>query len=109
MSDLGKYGWEHLRGETSDAALLKSQTFQKLHKAVIDDYAYGWIDWQREWADGRVLWHNGSNTLRYVLDMLVPSRNAVLVIVTNDGYLAKAQPEFFKLAESIVTELPKSK
>ena len=72
-------------------------------------YAYGWIDWQREWADGRVLWHNGSNTLWYALVMLVPSRNAVLVIVTNDGYLAKAQPEFFNLAESIVKELPKPK
>ena len=106
MQDLAMYGWQHLHGEQTNSSYLKSATFRKLHKAVMKDYAFGWIDWQRKWAEDRVLWHNGSNTFWYALVVLIPSRNAVIVIVTNDGYIAKAQPAFMSLAETITTALP---
>lgn len=106
MADLAKYGWEHLRGEQSDTALLKSGSWTRLHTSAIDDYAYGWMESKWDWADGRAIWHNGSNTMWYALLILVPSRNAVIVVVTNDGHLAKAQPAFFEFAEKIAGQLP---
>ena len=107
MADLGRYGWMHLQGETQDSSFLKSVTFQKLHQGGIGHYACGWVDQHKDWADGRILWHNGSNTMWYALMVLVPSRNAVVVVVTNDGYLEKADPAFMQLAEQITTKLPK--
>lgn len=104
ISDLARYGWVHLQGEKSDSAYLQTPTFKRLHQRVIGDYAYGWIDAHDKWADGRVLWHNGSNTYWYALLMIVPSRNAVAVIVTNDGYLKQVQPEFHKLARSMIID-----
>ena len=107
MRDLARYGWRHLQGESADGEYLKARTFQKLHQGFVDDYACGWVEWDRDWADGRVIWHNGSNTFWYALVMLVPSRNAVLVIVTNDGHISEAGPAFFNLAEKIVAALAK--
>ncbi|MEZ6062658.1 MAG: serine hydrolase domain-containing protein [Planctomycetaceae bacterium] len=106
MKDLAAYGWQHLHGETTPDGMLKADTFVKLHTPAAGDYGYGWVIWQRDWADGRLIWHNGSNTMWYTLLMLVPSRDAVIVVVTNDGNLADAQPAFFDLAESIVKVLP---
>lgn len=107
MGDLSRFGWEHLLGESSGTPLLKQETFQKLHAAAINDYAYGWVDWsERDWTGGRVIWHNGTNTMWYSVLMLIPSKNAVLVIVTNDGHLGQAPKAFFDLAESIVAKLP---
>ena len=108
MHDLARFGWEHRRGEREDTALLKAETFRKLHTGVKDDYACGWVEWDRDWADGRVIWHNGSNTFWYTLVALVPSRNAVIVIVTNDGNIEKAQPAFFEFTETITKQIPKN-
>ena len=107
MADLARYGWGHLQGETQDSPLLKSATFKKLHQGGAGQYACGWIDGDKDWADGRVLWHNGSNTMWYALLVLVPSRQAVVVVVTNDGHLEKAAPAFMDLTRQIVAELPK--
>lgn len=107
MHDLARYGWEHLQGEAGASPFLKESTFQKLHTAVLDDYACGWVDKPHDWADGRVLWHNGSNTFWYAELSLIPSRNAVLVIVTNEGNISGAQTEFAKLSQTITAILPK--
>lgn len=106
MRDLATYGWEHLRGEAGASSYLKQATFQKLHTAVLEDYACGWVNRQHDWADGRVIWHNGSNTFWYAEQWLVLSREAVVVIVTNDGNISGAQKEFAKLAEAITAMLP---
>lgn len=106
MNDLAKFGWEHLQGESTDTALLKRETFQKLHTPIISDYGCGWVSWKRNWAEGRMIWHNGSNTMWYSLLVLLPSKNAVIVIVTNDAYLQKVQPACFELTELIAHTLP---
>ena len=109
MSDLATFGWEHLRGETSATDLLKQETWQKLHAPVIDDYGYGWVNGHRELRGGRTLWHSGSNRSWYSLLTLVPSKNAVLVIVTNDGHMGKVTPAFFEVVDAIVPLLPDAK
>jgi CubicO group peptidase (beta-lactamase class C family) len=116
MADLSRFGWEHLQGENAElqgetgrSFLLKPETFRKLHRPVKDDYACGWVNAEYDWAAGRVLWHNGSNKMWYSLLMLIPSKNAVFVVVTNDGHISEAHAEFFKLAETVISRLPVQK
>ena len=109
MADLARFGWEHLEGEAGESKLLQQETFQKLHEPVMKNYACGWVNMQRDWAGGRFLWHNGSNTMWYSLLVLIPSKDAVLVFVTNDGDIAGAESRFFKLAETISSKLPDRK
>ena len=97
MKDLAAYGQQHLKGELTGTDLLKQATFQKLHKGQKDNYAYGWVDEADKWDAGRVFWHNGSNTFWYALLTVVPSRNAVIVVVTNDAHISKSAGEFFEL------------
>ena len=105
MNDLARYGWTHLHGETTSGVFLAIETRERLHTGVIDDYAYGWVEWNKEWAGGRVLWHNGSNTFWYALLVLLPAHDTVIVIVTNDGDVRTAEPAFASLAETIAARL----
>jgi CubicO group peptidase (beta-lactamase class C family) len=84
-ADLAKYASFHLAGARGDGMLLKSKTFQKLHTPVGDDYALGWTILEREWAGGKALWHNGSNTMFYALVWIAPERNFAAVAATNVG------------------------
>lgn len=106
MSDLAKYGWVHLRGEQRESSFLNRQSFQTLHSPKVGDYGYGWVCTDVDWADGRVVWHNGSNTMWVSVLKLFPEKNAVIVLVTNDGRLRQAQTAFDALTRQIVGELP---
>jgi len=104
MSDILRYGNAHLQGELAQGDLaqknahntyLKPQTWKRLHRANINDYAYGWVvPKHREWADGRAIWHNGSNTMWYALLAIAPQKKTVFVLVTNDGDAKKADKGF---------------
>jgi CubicO group peptidase (beta-lactamase class C family) len=48
IADLAKYAMFHMSGERGEGTLLKTETFRKLHTAVGDDYALGWMDLERE-------------------------------------------------------------
>jgi len=64
LKDLAFYANEHLQGVQGKGSLLKAGTFQRLHKPVLDDYAYGWVAGFSEIdGDDLLLWHNGSNTM----------------------------------------------
>ena len=66
--DLARYGAAHLEGESVPSpALLPPAAWERLHTPVLDDYARGWVRYERDWAGGPVLWHNGSNRLWYAL------------------------------------------
>src|SRR5690606_40734968 len=65
--------------------LLKPASFKKLHTPVGDDYAVGWMVLEREWAGGRALMHNGSNTMFYVVVWMAPDRNCAVIVATNIG------------------------
>lgn len=47
LRDLVKYGHMHLEGELGTDSFLKAETWQRLHKPVADDYAYGWVTQKR--------------------------------------------------------------
>ena len=88
IGDWAKYVALHVQGEGKDARLLKSEAFARLHAPLEGDdahYAMGWIVADRPWG-GRVLTHNGSNTMWYCVTWWSPSKDfGVLVTCTRGG------------------------
>lgn len=88
LDDLARYAMLHLQPTN---ALLKPETMARLHavpkgaeiKSVMDNYACGWVRMKRSWAGGPVLWHNGSNTMWYLVMWLAPEKNFCVIAVTN--------------------------
>ena len=109
IGDLARYGATHLDGEYgSDPVLLSQSSWQQLHAPFLDDYARGWISYERDWAGGSLIWHNGSNSYWYALLMLLPARNMTLAFVTNDGAIEKADTAFVELAQELSATVPES-
>lgn len=114
MSDLAKYGWAHLLPELEPVSSLVSVTesklalsadeIRKLHTASTNDYCYGWIRQKFPDVKADVIWHNGSNTFWYSQVMLIPSRRAVVVLVTNDGVLEEAGVKFQDLTLRLMAD-----
>lgn len=104
LDDLLTYGRAHLDAGASEGALLSPDTFTRLHTPVMNDYAYGWVVQSRDFGSGEepVIWHNGSNTMWYVVLVLLPKRDIAIVIATNDGSgLSETQRAFDDLAAQI--------
>jgi CubicO group peptidase (beta-lactamase class C family) len=77
----------------------------------MSDYAYGWVVQRRDFGAGEepVIWHNGSNTMWYALLVLLPDRDTVIVMATNDGSaLSRTQAAFDALAAQIATAMAKA-
>jgi CubicO group peptidase (beta-lactamase class C family) len=49
------------------------------------NYALGWIVTERKWGGGKVLTHNGSNTMNYSVAWVAPKRGFAVLICTNQG------------------------
>jgi CubicO group peptidase (beta-lactamase class C family) len=49
------------------------------------NYALGWIVCERKWGGGKVLTHNGSNTLNYSVAWVAPKRKFAVLVCTNQG------------------------
>jgi CubicO group peptidase (beta-lactamase class C family) len=83
LDDLAKFTIFHLqRGQTN--SLLKPATLVRLHTPPKGgDYACGWVVLDREWAGGKAIMHNGSNTMWYVVMWLAPEKNFSVVVATN--------------------------
>jgi len=102
IGDLARYGAFHLDGEYGDdPVLLSRSSWRRLHTPFLNGYARGWVRYERDWAGGPVIWHNGSNTLWYALLMLLPAKNMTLAFVTNDGALEAADTAFYELAQEL--------
>lgn len=107
IRDLARYGAAHLEGESGTAtSLLPPKSWERLHTPYLEDYAHGWVRYQREWAGGPLIWHNGSNTLWYALLMLLPAKNSVLAFATNDGAIEDAEKAFVGLARQLSEATP---
>lgn len=97
LRDLAQFGHIHLkglRGELKD--YLSQETFQTLHRAVLDDYAMGWIEQKESKIFGQsIFWHNGSNTMWFAVLVAVPDENMVYAFATNSSNYDEAQNAFF--------------
>lgn len=83
LDDLAHYAIFHMQGDTN---LLKPETLKRLHTPPEGgDYACGWACYQRGWAGGTALAHNGSNTKWYVVMWLAPVKDFAVIVATNTG------------------------
>jgi hypothetical protein len=87
IPDWAKFVGLHLRGAQGKGALLKSETFRKLHTPIAEneDYAFGWAAVERPWAGGLALTHSGSNTMWYATVWIAPNRNFATLVAINQG------------------------
>jgi len=89
VGDLARWGQVHLQGERGQDGIVRADTFKRLHQPEGPaTYAMGWVS--RPTATGRILWHNGSNTLWYAIVAFDATADRGVVIVTN-GSIAAAQ------------------
>lgn len=85
----------HLQGDKEnprrECRLLKPESFDMLHavpngddgKPVEPPYAMGWLAPRRPWGDGKVLTHNGSNTMWFCVTWIAPKKNFAVVVACN--------------------------
>lgn len=102
LTDLAVFANDHLQGSRGEGALLTAETYRLLHTPDKDNYAYGWSVFERRnWARGKVIWHNGSNRMWYAIVAILVDLNAVMAVVSNDGRMKmveKAAVEIFDKA-----------
>lgn len=87
LEDWSRFIAEHLAGRAGRGRLLKTQAaYEHLHTATQpgNPYAFGWIAVDRNWG-GRVLNHNGSNTMNHSMAWLAPEKGFAVIACTNSG------------------------
>lgn len=105
LGDWVRYARLHLQGERGESGLLKSETFRKLHTPVFgDDYAFGWLVADRDWAGGKALTHGGSNGYWFAVIWLAPNRNSGYLAATNFGNETAEEACDLTVAELIENE-----
>lgn len=106
LQDLAFYANEHLQGEQGKGQLFDKTVYQTLHTSEKEDYAYGWVVYeQRDWANGKLVWHNGSNTMWYAIVVMLPEKNAVMTFAANEGRVDVLEESAIKLFKEISNQI----
>ncbi len=106
LKDWALFIADQLRGARGEKALLKPETYRKLHTPPFGgNYALGWMVVEREWGGGAVLTHAGSNTMNMAVAWLAPRRNFAILVVTNQGG-ATAYKACDEAASAIISLFP---
>jgi len=85
LDDLMRYVVMHSHG-AKEGGLLKPETFRKLHTPPHgQEYAFGWIEAEADWAGGKAYTHTGSNTMWMVTIWFAPANDFAVVAATNIG------------------------
>jgi CubicO group peptidase (beta-lactamase class C family) len=87
IADWAKYALLHVRGEKDGGLGLPASAFRRMHEppeGAEPPYAFGWIVARRDWG-GRVLTHNGSNTMWYCVLWLSPEKDFGVLVACNRG------------------------
>lgn len=86
LADWSRFVALHLQGARGRGELLKPESFQFLQTPPAGgEYAGGWLIFERPWAKGRVLYHNGSNTMWYAVAWIAPEIDRAYLVVVNQG------------------------
>ena len=86
LADWAKFVGDVLKGARGEKALLKPETYKTLVTPPFGgDYALGWLVVERDWGGGKVLNHNGSNTMNFATVWIAPAKGFAVLIVTNQG------------------------
>jgi CubicO group peptidase (beta-lactamase class C family) len=87
LPDWAKFVADLLGGSRGKAGLLKSESYAKLVRSPYPGFFYtpgGWTGTEKG-PRGRVLGHDGSNTLNYATALLFLDRDLAVLVVTNQG------------------------
>jgi len=85
LADWARFIAEHLAGPAGKGKLLKAETYRHLHTPVLGgDYAFGWKTLDQSWG-GKVITHNGSNTMNHCAAWLSPEKGFAMIACTNQG------------------------
>lgn len=124
VGDWAKYIRLHLKGDHAacgtacdNTQLLKPLTgelFTELHKPFkkgeAPEYAMGWVIATRPWAvgthlldTGRILNHNGSNTMWYCVTWIAPEKDFAVLVCCNQGG-AKADKACDDVAAALISD-----
>jgi CubicO group peptidase (beta-lactamase class C family) len=86
IRDWSKFIIAHLKGARGTGGLLNPDTFRMLHTPDFGgNYASGWDVKKRDWADGKVLTHTGSNTMSFAVVWMAPKRDFAVLAASNQG------------------------
>ncbi len=86
LADYSRYMAVHVAGARGGAGLVSSESFGKLHTpAPGTDYSLGWAVTERNWANGGVITHNGSNGYWFATVWIAPQRDLAMFAVANAG------------------------
>lgn len=86
LADWARFATLHATKGASVPGYLKPETFDRLHRAALDEYALGWgVVGERKWARGVALSHSGSNTAWYAVVWISPQTGGVYLAATNTG------------------------
>jgi CubicO group peptidase (beta-lactamase class C family) len=106
MEDWAKYVRFVMNGVRGEGNLLSKESFSALTTPPAGaDYAFGWSSLERSWGGGRVLTHNGTNTMNYCVVWMAPTRNFAVLVATNVG---ESAPVCDEVASALVLELDRS-
>ncbi|WP_420348320.1 serine hydrolase domain-containing protein [Pelagibius sp.] len=103
LRDWARFAQAHLALPGEEEPLLRSATFQRLHRPQAEDYAYGWVagDAGELGARGPLLWHNGSNTMWYALMLILPQHRMSILFASNDGDAKAAEAAMQAAAQAV--------
>jgi CubicO group peptidase (beta-lactamase class C family) len=86
LADWARFIADQLAGLAGHGALFAPEAYTRLHTPPFGgDYAFGWGVAQRQWANGTVYTHAGSNTMNYAVAWMAPARDFAVLVVTNQG------------------------
>lgn len=86
VEDWAKFLADQLRGANGQKALLPPSIYAAIQTPPPGEtYAFGWGVAQRPWAGGKVLTHNGSNTMNLAICWLAPRRRFGVLVCANQA------------------------
>lgn len=66
--------------------VVPKEQLEVLHQAPKGaDYASGWVTTERRWAPGKIIWHNGSNTMWFAVTWMAPDAKFAVLVTCNHG------------------------
>jgi CubicO group peptidase (beta-lactamase class C family) len=89
FQDWAKYLQIHLDGYHGKDSIIKASSFKKLQ--AVSEYSQmdytpgGWFRVKRDWGNGDVFTHTGTNLVNYAWVWLAPEKNAAIMVTTNMG------------------------
>ncbi len=86
MADWATFIQLHLGTVRGGTKLCAKATLRELHEPKFGgSYACGWAVKERTWGGGKVLTHNGTNTMNYAVAWVAPLRQYAVLVATNQG------------------------